>query len=94
MAKGQDYTLKFTSDEVAGVSIHKSKNGYNYADLNIKRSNDQYIRISYEWSGDKLPDFAMDVLGYIQINKEGASISDEVKKEIAEFKERLEKACQ
>jgi len=93
MAKSRQFNFKFNSDEIGSVSIHKSKNGYNYADISIKRGKDQFIRLSYEWEGDMLPDFAMDVVGYIQLNKEDASTDENMEKEIASFKERLVEAC-
>jgi len=93
MAKPKQFSFSFNSEEIGSVSIHKSKNGYNYADISIKRNKDQFIRIGYEWEGDMLPDFAMDVIGYIQLSKENASADPNLEKEIASFKKRLGEAC-
>jgi hypothetical protein len=93
MAKPKQFNFAFNSDEIGSVSIHKSKNGYNYADISIKRGNDQFIRLGYEWSGEMLPDFAMDVVGYIQMEKASIENNEDLQKEIAAFKDRLVEAC-
>ncbi len=92
MAEKQ-FNFKFSSGEIANSSVFKSKDGYNYADITLKRG-EHYIRISYEWRGDVIPDFAMDVLGYMQMdNKTTANKGVDLNKEISEFKSRLEKVC-
>jgi hypothetical protein len=72
------------------TSIRKSKSGYNYATVGIKRGEDQFVNIDYEWKGEKVPDFAMDMLGFMQSNKdEIEKASKELAKEYKEFSARL-----
>ena len=90
---GKDFTFNFNSDEVMNTSIFKSKNGYNYVSVNIKRGEDQYINLGYEWKGESVPDFAMDMLSFMQANKsEIEKASKELKLEIEEFMGRY-KEC-
>jgi hypothetical protein len=92
------FNLPFSSEEVMSTSVYKSKSGYNYASLNIAKGEDQYINISYEWKGNDIPDLAMDILSYMQVdnktNKTVATVEAEEKliKESAAFTARL-KEC-
>ena len=88
------FNFKFNSEEVVNSAVHKSKNGYNYAQVQIKRGDNQFISLGYEWQGDSVPDLAMDLLGFMGMNNEMASeVSEELKKEVAEFTERFKKIC-
>lgn len=93
MASSKKFNFKFNSDEVVNSAVHKSKNGYNYAQVQIKRGDNQYISLGYEWQGDSVPDLAMDLLGFMGMNQEAASISDETKAEVAEFAKRFKEIC-
>lgn len=84
------FNFSFTSGEVMYTSVRKSANGYNYATVGVKRSEDQYINIDYEWTGKNVPDFAMDMLGFMQASKdEVAKASKEMAAEYKEFAKRL-----
>jgi len=63
-------TLSINPDEVMHTSISKSKEGYNYASVVAKKGEGEYISINYEWKGNVIPDFAFDLMGFIQSNKE------------------------
>ena len=67
--KEKKFNFSFNSEEVMYTSIRKSSGGYNYASVGIKRGDDQYINIEYEWKGTDVPDFAMDMLGFMQASK-------------------------
>ena len=75
------FNFSFSSGEVMYTSIRKSAGGYNYATVGIKRGEDQFVNIDYEWKGKDVPDFAMDMLGFMQANKEEI---EEVSKEMAQ----------
>lgn len=86
------YALAFSSGEIMHVDVAKSKSGYNYACVGIKRGKDQFMSISYEWEGDKLPDFVMDVMSYFnEERKEKASTEEfkEAKESFEAFMKRL-----
>lgn len=80
------YTLNFTDSEIMNVSVYKSKNGYNYADIGVKKGKDNFMRMSYEWEGDTTPDFVMDMIGFFGM-KEEASVED--KQALKDFMDRL-----
>ena len=69
MAAKKDFVVKVIADEVIHTSISKSKNGYNSARVVIKKGDNEYMSISYEWEGDGVPSFAMDLMGFMQANE-------------------------
>jgi len=84
------FKFEFSTEEVMYTSIRKSKGGYNYATVGIKRGEDQFVNIDYEWKGKDVPDFAMDMLGFMQANKEEIEkASKELAEEYKEFSARL-----
>ena len=70
-----NYIIKYNSGEIVRADIFKSKDGYNYASLGIKRGNDCFMTIGCEWKGNTMPDFVMDVVSHIQSNTEQASVN-------------------
>ena len=89
------FKFVFSSGEVVSSSVHKS-GGYSYASVSIKRGDSEYISLGYEWKGDKVPDLAMDILGFMAMgkdSKESASVAAETKAEVKEFLARLVKEC-
>ena len=90
-SKEKKFNFSFNSGEVMYTSIRKSSGGYNYATVGIKRGDDQFVNIDYEWKGKAVPDFAMDLLGYMQASQEEvAKVSKKLQKEYKEFSSRLE----
>lgn len=67
MAKGMN--IKIGKDEVMYTNISKSKDGYNSARMVVKRGDNEFMSISYEWEGDAVPSFAMDLMGFMQANE-------------------------
>lgn len=84
MANG-NISLNVSPDTIIGSEVMKSGE-YKYASVGIKVSDDEYIRISYEWKGDGVPEFVMGIIGYISANKEEVDIS---KDEYNDFCKRL-----
>lgn len=84
------FNFSFTSGEVMYTSVRKSASGYNYATVGIKRGDDQFVNVDYEWKGKNVPDFAMDMLGFMQASKEEIEkASKEMSDEYKEFAKRL-----
>ena len=54
MAKGKDLKIIINADEIVGSEVVRSGD-YRYASMGVKRGNDEYMRISYEWKGDSIP---------------------------------------
>jgi len=66
MAK--DMTIKISPDQVMFSNISKSKDGYNSARLVAKVNDNEYMSVSYEWEGNSVPDFAMNLMSFMQAN--------------------------
>ena len=80
-SKEKKFSFSFNSGEVMYTSIRKSSGGYNYATVGIKRGDDQFVNIDYEWKGTDVPDFALDLLLFMQANKKETSSSKKMFKE-------------
>ena len=82
--KVKDLIIKIMPDEVIGVDISKSRD-YKYASVGVRVSDNEYLRVSYEWKGDGIPDFVVGLMQFISANKKDV---DKQKKENAkEYKE-------
>ncbi len=88
--KKKELKITIAVEEIMYTNISKSKDGYNSARIVIKRGEKEYMSISYEWEGDGVPGFAMDLMGFMQANEiEPNTVVME--EEYAEYKEREEK---
>lgn len=67
MAKKKDFSVKVMSDQVMYTNISKSTE-YNSARLVAKMGDNEYMSISYEWDGESVPEFAMNLMGFMQAN--------------------------
>lgn len=81
------HTLTFKDDEILGMDLYKSKDGYNYAMVRVKKGKNQHMMIDYEWEGEETPDFIIDMMSFIGNKKEEASLED--KEEFDNFVNRL-----
>lgn len=89
MAKAKDLKITISAQTVMYVSISKSKDGYNTARCYVKVAEKEYLSVSYEWEGDGVPGFAMDLMGFMQANAEQIEKAQaELEKEFAEFQKR------
>jgi len=68
MAK-KDMTIKIAADNIVYTNISKSKDGYNSARMVVKAADKEYMSISYEWEGTNVPEFAMNLMGFMQANE-------------------------
>lgn len=66
--KMKDFMVSVKPDEVMYTSINTSKDGYNSARMVIKKGDSEYMSISYEWEGNSIPGFAMDLMGFMKNN--------------------------
>jgi hypothetical protein len=91
MAKTFD--LKIDPSEVMHTGINTSKRGYNSANMHVKRGENEYLTVSYEWEGEKIPGFAMDLMMFMQRNNvEKSSVWPGKEVEYAEYKEKISPA--
>jgi len=68
-SKGKKMTINIDPEQVMYTNISKSKDGYNSARVVVKTGDKEYMSISYEWEGDNVPDFAINLMGFMQANK-------------------------
>jgi hypothetical protein len=89
MAKNKGLSINISPEEITGSEIVKSGD-YRYASVGVKKADDEYMRISYEWKGDGVPEFVMALLSWMQSNKEEIDKAKEVgAEEYAALKERM-----
>lgn len=87
--KSDTITLSFMPTEIIGADITRSGD-YKYASVGVKRNDKERLRISYEWSGEGIPDFVMSLMGWMQANKEAINSNrKEFEDEYNELKKRL-----
>lgn len=75
MASKKDMTIKIDPDKVMYTNISKSKDGYNSARVVVKVSDKEYMSVSYEWEGDAIPEFAMNLMHFMQANEMGTELN-------------------
>lgn len=61
-------SINIVPSEVVYTSINTSKDGYNSARIVIKKGENEYMSVSYEWESKKIPSFAMDLMGFMKSN--------------------------
>lgn len=85
MASKKGMTIKIDPDQVLYTNISKSKDGYNSARVVVKVSEKEYMSVSYEWEGDAIPDFAMNLMSFMQANAIEVGVNEERAAEYEEF---------
>lgn len=92
MAKKKDLTIKVIADQIMHTGISVSRDGYKNARMLIKVGEKEYMSIGYEWEGDQVPGFVMDIMSFIKAHKEEISQSEEEHaEEFATYNERHKK---
>jgi hypothetical protein len=69
MASKKKMNISVNPEEVMYSQISKSKDGYNSARMVVKSGEKEYMSISYEWEGEGVPDFVMNMMGFMQANQ-------------------------
>jgi len=85
MASKKGMIIKIDPDQVLYTNISKSKDGYNSARVVAKVSEKEYMSVSYEWEGDAIPDFAMNLMSFMQANEIELGVNEERASEYEEF---------
>ena len=57
------------AEEIVGSEFVKSGD-YRYARVGIKKGDNEFMTISYEWKGDGVPEFVMGIMDWMKANKE------------------------
>jgi len=88
-SKNKELTIKIMPDEISGSEVVRSGE-YKYASVGIKKGDNEYMRISYEWKSEGVPEFVMGIMSWMQSNKEEIDkFKEERSEEYASLKERL-----
>jgi len=89
MAKTKGLTIEIMPEEIVGSEIMRNGD-YKYASVGIKKGDNEYMRISYEWKGEGVPEFVMGIMSWMQSNKEVIDKAKEMgAEEYASLKERM-----
>lgn len=92
MAKKKDLTIKVMADQIMHTGISVSKDGYKSARMLVKVGDKEYMSIGYEWEGDYVPGFVMDIMSFIKANEEEINQSKEkMAEELAVYEEQHKK---
>lgn len=83
--KSKGLTINITPEEILGWEIMQSGD-YKYASIRVKRSDDEYLRVSYEWKSDTVPDLVLSLMQFLKANKIEKNTDAE---EYAALKERM-----
>ena len=75
MASKKKMSINIDPEQVMYTNISKSKDGYNSARVVVKVGDKEYMSISYEWEGDTIPDFAMNLMSFMQANEMGTKVN-------------------
>ena len=68
MPKSNKFRVSVDPKNVVYTNISTSQDGYNSARIVSKTGDKQYMVISYEWEGTVIPDFAVDLMSFMQKN--------------------------
>ena len=86
MAKNKMMSISIDPAEIVGSEIVKSGD-FRYASVGIKKGDNEYMRISYEWKGEgNVPEFVMGLMEFMKSNEDKINKNDE---EFAALKERM-----
>lgn len=70
------YKIELDSSKLVYGSIRRYSDGYSYASLAMKMNDNEVMHINYEWEGDEIPEFAMNIMDMLKnLKKAEASIS-------------------
>lgn len=83
--KPKGITINISTDEILGWEIMQSGD-YKYASVRVKRGDDEYLRVSYEWKGSDVPDFVLSLMSFMKANKIEKNLESE---EYVELKKRM-----
>lgn len=87
--KSKGLSISISPEEITGSEIVKSGD-YRYASVGVKKGDNEYMRISYEWKGEGVPEFVMSLLSWMQSNQEEVDKAKEAgAEEYAALKERM-----
>lgn len=86
MANKKNFTIVVKPEDVVYTNISKRKDEYNSARMVVKVAEKEYMSVGYEWEGEHVPDFVMNLMGFMQSNQiETSGIWPDKDEEYKEF---------
>jgi len=79
--------VEIKPEDIKGVEIVKSGD-YRYARVSVKRGENEYLSVSYEWKGKDIPEFVMGLMDFMKANEKEIEKSKD-DEEFAALKERM-----
>lgn len=86
-AASKPMKIEIMPEDIKGVEIMKSGD-YRYARVGVKRGEDEYLNITYEWKGSDIPEFVMRLMDFVKANAEEIEKAKD-DEEFAALKERM-----
>jgi len=66
--KAKNMTIDIEPAKVVFTQIMKDRSGFNSARMVVKAGEKEYLQISYDWEGNSIPDFAMQLMDFMKSN--------------------------
>jgi len=79
--------IEIMPEDIKGVEIMKSGD-YRYARVGVKKGEDEYLNVTYEWKGSDIPEFVMGLMDFLKANAEEIEKAKD-DEEFAALKERI-----
>ena len=94
MAKktNKNFSIDVMPENVLHTSISTSKDDYNHARMIVKVGDKQYMSIGFEWQGNMIPDFALDLMDFMKNNNvETSGVWPEQEEAYTEYSAKMKK---
>lgn len=73
-------SIAIAAEEIMGSEIVKSGD-YRYARVGVKKGDNEFMTISYEWKGESVPEFVMGIMDWMKANKEEIDVKKQERAE-------------
>jgi len=84
--KMNNFNVSIKPEEVMYTSINTSKDGYNSARMVMKAGDKAYMSVGFEWEGNTIPDFVLDMMLFMKgNNKETSGVWEGKEQDYEEF---------
>ena len=68
-SKDKEFSVSIKVENIVYTSMSKSNDGYSSARLVSKTDDKSYLTVFSEWEGENIPDFAMNLMGFMKAAK-------------------------
>jgi len=76
--ENNEFNVGIEIKTIKNASISRYSDGYNYASISSKVADNEYMSVHYEWKGNQIPEFALNVMEVMKsLGKEEASKNNE-----------------